>query len=177
MNKLQNLILSGVTLLLSGIVMLASDSIGVDTAKILIPILFIASGVFAILFANANPQAKRPAQYHILQGVLLILFGLILGFGAKSLGDFLSYATYFIMFIGLFDIILSFTLVNSDFNLTWGKLLFKVFGGFFGLIGSVAILATSITDQYSGLTITGIVTILMGIGTIIFASKLKTVST
>ena len=177
MNKLQNLILSGVTFLLSGIVMLASDNIGIDIAKVLIPILFIASGIFAILFAKANPQTKGIFQYHIFQGVILILFGLILGLGAKNLGDFLSYATYFILFIGFFDIILGFALANSDSNLTWGKLLFKMLGGFFGLIGGVAILATSVTDQYSGLMIMGIVTILMGIGTIALATKIKTVST
>ena len=177
MNKLQNLILSGATLSLSGLIMITAESIGVGTAKILIPILFITSGVFAILFANANLQSPITPKYHLFQGAILILFGLILALGATSLGDFLNYATYFILFIGLFDIILGFVLVNSDYNWTWGKLLFKTAGGFFGSIGGVAILVTSITDQYSGLLITGIITILMGIGTIVFASKIKTVST
>ena len=79
MNKLRNLISSGIVLSLSGIVMLASESIGFGTTRILIPSLIIASGVLAILFANANtnPQAKRPIQYLLYQGVAYIIFGLV----------------------------------------------------------------------------------------------------
>ncbi len=174
MNKVQNLILSGLTLVMSGIVMLISDSIGIGLAKFLVPFLFITSGVFAILFAKANLETKIPFQYNVFQGTVLILFGLIIGIATKSLDIFLSCSTYFIMFIGLFDIFYGFALLNSGFNWTWKKLLFKTIAGFLGLLGSVAILATSITDQYSGLMITGIVTILMGIETIVFATKIKT---
>ena len=177
MKKLQHLILSGVALSLSGIIMLASESISISSTRILVPSLIIASGIFAILFANANTnsESKRPIQYLIFQGGIFVLFGLLCAFGAKNLTQFLSYATYFVLFTSLLDIILGFAIVNSDFKWTWGILTFKFIGGLMGLIGGVAILATSVTNQYSGLYITGIVIILMGIGTIIFATKINKV--
>lgn len=177
MRKVTNLMISGVSLATSGIIILVSDKIGIDLSKILVPTLIVVSGVFAIQFASINREVKVAYQYHIIQGIVFIIFGLIIGFGAKNLNVFLKYATYFIIFLGLFDIIYGFALVNSNYNWTWEKLLFKSFGGFLGLIGGVAILATSITNQHSGLMITGIMTTIMGIGTIDFATKLKTIST
>lgn len=176
MKKTQNLYLSSVTLLIAGIVMIISNKIGVEISKILVPILFISTGIFNILFGKANLEQKTAAQYFILQGIALIIFGLSIGFGANNLESFLSYVTYFIMFIGLSDIIFSFVLVNSQLNWTWGRLLFKTAVGFIGLTGGVAILATSAYyGTYSGLMTTGAVTILLGIGTVIFASKAKQV--
>jgi len=178
MKKIQNLILSGVALALSGIIILVSESIGIGTARVLVPICVIASGVLAILFANANkdPQSKRPIRYLTYQGIIFIVFGLLCALGTKSLSDFLSYATYFVLFASLFDISFGFTVLNSGAKWTWGILIFKFIGGLMGLIGGVTILATSVTDEYSGLYITGGVLVLMGIGTTIFATKINKVS-
>ena len=101
---------------------------------------------------------------------------MICTFGVKSLGDFLSYTTYFILLTSLFDISFGFAVVNADFKWSWGILIFKFLGALMGLLGGVAILVTSVTDQYSSLYITGIVIILMGVGTVIYSTKINKVS-
>lgn len=176
MNKTQNLTFSGIALLLAGVAMLAFESIGVSTTKILIPILFITSGVFSIMFSNANPQTKGPSQYHMIHGIGLVLFGIIFGVVPKSLGDFLTYATYFILFFGFLEIIISFALLNSGSKLEWRTVIERFFGGFLGTIGAVLILVTSATDEISGLVITGVATVLIGIGIIVFSKKINNIS-
>jgi uncharacterized membrane protein HdeD (DUF308 family) len=174
MKKTKNLVIAGIALSISGLAMIATEIIGVETAKVLLPLLFIMSGAFSIMFATANTEVKKPTQYHLFQGGIFVLFGLVIGILANSLGDFLKYTTYFILFFGIFDIIHGFFLLTSKFNLTWKVLVFKFFGGMFGTVGGVAILVTSLnTDYYAGLMITGIVTIVTGIGVIFFAARIK----
>ncbi len=176
MNKVQYLALGGVSLFLAGVAIIASENIGINIVKILTPILFIISGVFSIGFANANSTATLPYRYQMMHGVGLILFGSIFGLVPDNLGDFLNQATYFILFFGLLEIIMGYALVNSNFKFKWRDIIVRFFAGFFGLIGAVLILATSATDQTLGLLITGIVTVLIGIGLIVFSSKVKDIS-
>ena len=173
MKKLQNLSFSGIALMLAGITIVLAENIGVDIAKVVVPLLFIVSGVFAIIFSNSNPQAKKPAQYHMIQGSALIFFGVLFGLASKNLENFLSYATYFILFFGFFEIIMGFLLVNSAFKFKWSNLLFRFLGGLLGVMGAILILATSTTDEMSGLMMTGIITALIGIGVVIFSIKIR----
>lgn len=174
MKKTKNLIISGIALSISGLVLLAIEIIGIEAAKVLFPLLFIISGAFSIIFGTANTGMKKPAQYHLFQGGAFVLLALVVGGFTNSLGGFLKYATYFILFFGIFDIIHGFFLLTSKFNLTWKVLVFKFFGGLFGTAGGVAILATSLsTNYYAGLMITGMVIILIGIGMIVFATRIK----
>lgn len=173
MNKVQNLTATGMLLLSAGVVMLVSENIGVDRVKLLIPLLFIIGGVFSILFSRANAQIKGIGQYQLIHGIGLVVFGIIFGLIPKTLAEFLKYATYFILAFGLLEIIIGFTIVNSDFNFKWGDVIARFFAGLFGSIGGVLILATSATDQFSGLMITGGITILIGLGIVLFSMKLK----
>ncbi len=173
MKRVQHLTIGGVSLLLAGIAMIASGNIGIGIVKVLIPILFINSGIFSILFANANPEATVPYRYQMMHGVGLMLFGIVFGLIPESLGDFLYYATYFILLFGLLEITMGFALVSSTYNFKWRDIVVRFFAGLFGLIGAVLILATSATDQTLGLIITGVVTVLIGIGLIVFSTKVK----
>lgn len=176
MNKVQNLTFQGISLLIAGIAMIASENIGISIAKVLVPILFIISGVFSILFANANSQITIPYRYQIVHGVGLILFGVIVGLVPKSLGEFLNYATYFILFFGLWEIMFGFAVVNSPFKFEWRDIIVRFFCGLIGMVGGVLILATSLIDQSLGLIITGVVTVLIGIGIVLFSKKVKSIS-
>ncbi|MEN0003002.1 MAG: hypothetical protein AAF798_02620 [Bacteroidota bacterium] len=173
MAKVNYLTFTGIALLLAGIVMLISEKIGVGISKILIPLLFITGGIFSVLFSQVKTQIKAVKQYQLIHGVGLILFGIIFGLVPNTLSDFLSYATYFILFFGFIEITICFALVNSDFKFKWGDLISRFISGFFGLIGGVLILATTATDQFSALAITGIITALMGIGIVFFSVKLE----
>ncbi|MEM8565419.1 MAG: hypothetical protein AAGF85_03100 [Bacteroidota bacterium] len=171
MNKANSLTLGGIALLIAGIVMFTAERIGIGTAKFLIPLLFIASGIFSLIFSNTNPQTKKISQYHIIHGIGLILSGVLLGLLPKSLADFLRYATYFILAFGLLEIIIGFALANSGSRIDWKHLILRFSGGFLGIIGAVLILATAASDKGSALMITGFATALIGINSIIFSTK------
>ena len=175
MDRVNYLTFTGVTLLVAGLVMLISEKIGVGISKILIPLLFITSGIFSVLFLKAKTQIKAVGQYQLIHGVGLILFGVIFGLVPKNLGEFLNCATYFVLVFGFLEIIIGFTIVNSEINFKWGDLIARIFSGFFGLIGGVLILVSAAIDQFSGLIITGGITILIGLGVVLVSVKIKKV--
>ena len=176
MNKISYLTYSGLLIALAGICMYNSESVGVHIAKVLVPILFLSGGILTYLFSTANKQHKLANQYHGIQGVGVILFALLIGFGANDLGDFLKYVTYFMLFFGFIEILFGFMALNSSQKLNIGILIYRFISGFFTLIGGVLILVTSITNEISGLSIAGVLVALSGLAIIIFSYKVKNIS-
>ncbi len=158
---------------LAGVFMLATESVGVGTAKIFVPLLFAIGGVLSFMFSNANKQHKLANQYHMIHGISMIIFAIIIGLGAKNLGDFLNYITYFMLFFGLIEILFAFMALNSSQKLNMSILFSRFASGFFNLIGAVLILATSVTDEVSGLMIAGILTLVAGLAFVIFSFRIR----
>ncbi|MEM6397806.1 MAG: hypothetical protein AAF741_15765 [Bacteroidota bacterium] len=170
----RSLTFTGIALLLAGLVILGAETIGIRTAKFLVPTLFILGGASSIQSSMPFSEANTFEKYHLFQGVGFIVFGLIFALYARSLDDFLSHSTYFILIFGMIEIILSFAIVNLGINFKWGNLIPRFISGFLGLIGGVLILATSATDQMSGLTIVGVFTSTIGLGITFFSLKTNT---
>ena len=171
--KISNLIFSGVAMALAGVVMLLSEKIGVGTAKLLVPSLFFIGGVFAILFAMANKDFKIANQFHLLQGIGMIAFAVIIGTSANNLGEFLKYVTFFVGLFGFLEIIFGFIILNMGGEIKWNILISRMLGGFAGLIGAVFLLVTTMTDELTGLNIAGVLTIIGGLSFVVFANKIK----
>lgn len=173
MNKINYLTLSGVSMALAGVLMLASESIGVDIAKVLVPLMFAIAGVLAYMFSDANPQHKLAKQYHMAQGIGMVTFAVVIGLGSENLGDFLKYVTYFVLFFGLIELLFAFMALNSSQKLNIGILISRFVAGFFNLIGAVLILLTSITDEVSGLMIAGVLVVLGGLAFVMFSFRIR----
>lgn len=178
MNKINYLTFSGVAMALAGIFLLLSESIGVGTVKFLVPLLFAVGGILAYLFSEANKHHKIARQYHLLQGIGMVVFALLIGIIPNSLGEFLKYVTYLMLLFGLIEILFGFMALNTGNKFNMKILISRFVAGFFNLIGAVLILATSVTDEISGLFIAGILIILGGIAFIIFSFRIrKTITT
>lgn len=173
MKKTANLNLAGSSLILSGIIMLLFEKIGVANAKLIIPLLFAIAGVFSMVFSGANKHIRIASQFHMIQGIGLLVFAIVIAFLPNSLESFLMYFTYFVLVFGLFEIMFAFFVMNSKETIPKNILIVRMLGGFVTSIGAVILLLTTITDKYDGLTAAGVLTILIGIANIIFASKVK----
>ena len=173
MNKINYLTFSGVAMALGGIFMLAAEIIGIGIAKFLVPLMFAIGGVLAYMFSSANKQHRLANQYHMAQGIGMIVFAVIMGFGAENLGDFLKYVTYFMLFFGLVEILFAFMALNSSQKLNTSILISRFVAGFFNIIGAVLILATSVTDEIDGILVAGILVALGGIAFIVFSFRIR----
>ncbi|MEM6318135.1 MAG: hypothetical protein AAF960_10725 [Bacteroidota bacterium] len=173
MNKTNYLTFSGVSMALAGMVMLTSESIGVAYAKILVPALFFTGGVSAYLFSAANPQHAIAKQYHLLQGAGMAIFAIIIAAGPENLGEFLMYVSYFMGVFGLIELLFAFMVLNRGDKLNKGILMSRFIAGASNLVGSVLILATSLTDELSGLIIAGILILLGGVAFILFSFRIR----
>lgn len=173
MNKITNITLLGICLILAGIIMSTAETVGVKNAKIIVPLLFAIAGIFSLIYSKANKQLKAAAQFQMLQGIGLIIFAGIIAFIPDSLSRFLIYVAYFMLLFGLLEIIFSFAVMNSKTPIIKEILIFRMLGGFIIAIGGFVLLLTTFSDEFKGITVAGVLTILIGISNVVFASKVK----
>ncbi|PIA77635.1 hypothetical protein BFR04_09350 [Gaetbulibacter sp. 4G1] len=172
MKKLGDLILVGTCLILAGITIIIAESVGVNKAKIFVPILFFLSGIYTLKHSRSNKDLEITSKFEFLKGVGLIIFATVIFF-SDSLINFLMYVAYFILMYGLLEIIFPFTVLNSKNKITRKVLIFRIVAGFAVSIGAIILLVTTYSSEYKGLMIAGFLTILIGISNIIYATRLK----
>ena len=175
MNKINYLTFSGVAMCLAGIFVLLSENIGVETAKLLVPSMFALGGVLAYLFSEANKHHKLARQYHLLLGIGMILFAIIISTNSTGLEAFQQNIIYFMAMFGFIEIMFGFMALNSGDKLNMGALGFRFFTGFCNLIGAVLILATSVANQINGLFLSGGLVVLGGIAFILFSYRIRNI--
>ncbi len=173
--KNQNLVISGACILLAGLVVLFSQSIGVSTAKFLVPALFIIGGIFAYIFSVENKQIKIASQFHLIQAFMMVIFGIVVAIKADSLESFLTYVTYFVLCIGFLDIGYGLMALSSNSKAKTAIVTYRMVAGFVALIGALAILISNLMDPMQGLMVAGLIMIFGGISIIIFARKIASV--
>ena len=175
MNKSNLLVLSGLSMAAAGAVMIFSENIGIETSKILIPVLFLAAGITTFLFAGANGQNSKASAFHKIQGVLFIIFAGVVAFVPDSLTSFLLYVVYFSLIYGLIEIVFSFSILSSKGEIKMSMLIYRFISGFINSIGAMILLLTTLSDEFKGLQIAGALSIAGGILTILFANKVKNI--
>ncbi|GAA3508528.1 hypothetical protein GCM10022393_19900 [Aquimarina addita] len=172
MNKIFYLALSGLMLLATGVFLFFSERIGVETNKIMVPLLLLVSGISAIIFSKNDQLPKIANQYHLFQGLGLIAYGVILFFLAESLNSFLLISTYFVLMYGLFEIVLIFGVMSSKHKINKGILMSRIVAGALNLLGGFILLLVTLSNKMNGLIIASILIVIAGIGIVIFARKL-----
>lgn len=173
MNKINYLTFSGVSMCLAGIFVLLSENIGIDIAKFLVPTMFALGGILAYLFSEANKHYKLARQYHLLLGISMIAFAILISINSNGLEAFQQNITYFMAMFGLIEIMFGFMALNSKEKLNMGALGFRFFTGFCNLVGAVLILATSVIDEMNGILLSGSLVFVGGIAFIFFSFRIK----
>lgn len=176
MNKTNLFMLSGIAMILAGVVMLFSKNIGITTSKIVLPLLLLLSGFTTFKFAIANEQNKTANTFHKIQGGLFIVFSALVIFVPDSLKSFLLYFTYFCLCYGLIEIMFSFAMLNSKVTIKKNMLMYRLISGFVNAIGAIVLLLTVLSNEFLGLQTAGFLTIIGGISSVLFARKVNTLS-
>lgn len=175
MNKTIYLTLSGLFMLATGLTLLLSTSIGVATSKILVPLFLFVSGVMAFLFSQVNGQHKIAKTFHLLQGLGLMSFAIIIAILPDTLDMFLKITSYFIMVYGLFELMFAFSVLRSSFILDKSILMTRLMVGLINFIGSFVLFMSLLKSTSSGLSVAGFLIVLGSIGFIIFANRINKV--
>lgn len=159
---------------LGGLTILFSHKIGIDTSKILTPLLFAVSGVCAIMFANANKEYNIPKNFHLLQGIGMITFAIALVVIPNSLKSFLMVVTFFTMVYGLIELVFTFSVLNSNYKINSSVLMARIITGILNLIGGFTLFMSALgKTPETGVLIAGILIALGGLAFVMFAKKIK----
>lgn len=173
MKKLVNITLTGICLFLAGISITLTENIGVNNAKIITLTLLTLGGVFSILFSKANKEREVASKFQMIQGIALIVSAVVIAFIPDSLLSFLMCMAYFILLFGLFEILFSFSVLNSKNRTHKSILMYRVAAGFITSIGAMALLLTTFSNEHTGLLFAGFLTLLIGLSNMIFAVRIK----
>ena len=172
MKGLRNLQTMGLCVIFSGAVMIFAEEIGIEFSKILIPVLFAIAGIMAILFARSNRDHSKAKQYHMIQGVEIIIFSILIAFFADSLETFLNYISFFVLSFGILEFIIAFSVLNSS-EINWKILVFRFTGGVLGFFGGFVLIMTTFSYPLKAVLLAGIFTIAWGASLIMFSVKAK----
>ncbi|MEO9967770.1 MAG: hypothetical protein ABJF11_18395 [Reichenbachiella sp.] len=174
MKNLNYLRISGIALALAGLSMILIENISVETAKVLVPVLIIASGFFSYLFSSKNSHFRLAKQYHLIQAIGLTTCGLLVAMLPQSLEDFLTYIAYFVLLSGFLEFSFAFMVLNMKIKvINWGMLISRFVAAMASFISAIVLLLNTISNPLTGLLIAGIVTIIGGLSIVVFASKIK----
>ena len=173
MNRLSYLSLSGVLMIVAGAIIIFSETIGVGTSKVLVPLSLVLSGIYALLFSKANAQHKIAKQFHFLQGVGMITFAAIITFLAKDLQGLLQIISFFLLVYGLFELIFAFSVLSSNFKINMSILMTRLVTGGVTLVGAFILFMSMLDDLNQGLMIAGILIAIGGLGFLIFSRKIS----
>ena len=173
MNKTIYLTLSGLFMFSAGLILLFSTTIGVGISKIMVPLFFFVSGILAFMFSRANGQHKIAKTFHLLQGVGLMTFAVIIAIWPDTLTMFLKITTYFVMVYGLFELMFAFSVLRSSYKLDVSILITRLLVGLVNLVGSFILFMALWKSTGLGLQVAGFLIVLGGIGFMRFASRVK----
>ncbi|MEO1009681.1 MAG: hypothetical protein AAFX53_00150 [Bacteroidota bacterium] len=176
MNKTNYLSLSGLSMFLAGVIMLLSETIGGHIAKIAVPLSFFVGGIFALLFSQANKHHNIAKNFHLLQGLGMIAFAVVIGTMAHSLEGFLKFVTFFLMVYGLFELMFSFSVLRTKYKIDKSILATRLVVGLINFIGAFVVFMTLLKNPYKGLLVAGILVVLGGLGFLFFANRIKNLS-
>lgn len=173
MKKTLYLLLSGLLMITSGTVLIFSKQIGVPNSKILVPIFLLGSGILGFLFSKYDKLPKVAKQYHMAQGVGLIIYGAIMLSIVNSLSSFLMLTTYFVIMYGLFEVVFSFMVLSSNHKINKKILITRLAAGAVNLVGGFILLVSALEDQARAVSIAGALIIIGGISLVIFSKKVE----
>ncbi|WP_299365798.1 hypothetical protein [Winogradskyella sp.] len=172
MKQTMYLAFSGLMMICAGLTLFFSDQLGVQTSKIVMPICMVLAGIGSFLFSKHKELPKVANQYHMAQGVGLIIYGVIVGSSVNSLESFLLTTTYFIVAYGLFELLFAFTVLSSKHKINKRILMSRLIAGAVNLIGGFILLMATMDNVMDGLLTASILVILGGISLLVFSRRI-----
>ena len=151
-----NLAFSGLMMICAGLTLFFSDKLGIQTSKVIMPICMALAGIGSFLFSKNKELPKVANQYHMTQGIGLIVYGILVGFSVDSLESFLLTTTYFIMAYGLFEIFFAFVVLSSKHSIDKGILLSRLIAGAINLVGGFVLLMATMDNVMDGILIASV---------------------
>ena len=173
MDKTFYLAFSGLMMIAAGITLFFSEKLGIESSKILMPAFMLIAGISSFIFSNYDKLPKIANQYHKIQGIGLIVYAIIIISSITTLKSFLITSTYFILMYGLFELIFSFAVLNSNHEINKGILMSRLVAGGLNLLGGFILLLTSLSSERNGLIITSVLIIIGGLSQVIFIKTLR----
>lgn len=173
MNKIFYLVLSGQLLVVTGLILFFSDKIDLEISKKLVPAFMFLAGLCALLFSKYDKLPKIAKQYHFVQGLGFIVYGVSVLALVTSLHNFLLTTIYFVIMFGLFELIFAFGVLNSKHTINKEILISRILAGIVNLIGGFILLMMTFEEVQKGLLFTSILMAIGGISILIFASKVR----
>jgi hypothetical protein len=174
MDKTFYLAFSGLMMVSAGITLFFSEKLGIESSKILMPGFMLIAGISSFIFSKYDKLPKIANQYHMAQGIGLIIYSVIILSSVISLKAFLMISIYFILMYGLFELIFVFGVLSSKHKINKEVLMSRIVAGGLNLIGGFIVLITSLNNERSGLLITSALIIIGGLSLVLFTRKLKT---
>lgn len=173
MNKTFYLAFSGLMMISTGVTLFFSSQIGIENAKILVPLFMVLSGIGVLLFSNYDKIPKVGKQYHLAQGLGLIGYAAAIVFIQDTLPKFLLITTYFVIAYGLFELTFTLAVLNSNHKINKTILLSRLIAGGVNLIGGFVLLLSSLSNPLTGLSIASILILIGGLSILVFIRDLK----
>lgn len=172
MKKTHYLKYEGLSLVVAGVCIISSTYLGLTISRSLTALLFIVGGLFSYLFSQANTENKVPSNNQLVQGITLSLVGVLLFF-TGSIDEYLRYITFFMLFIAIFEVTFGLSMLDTDVNIHRRAYIERMIAGAVGIIAASVVLIFSVSNADSRFVITGIVTILFGLGITRFSRRIK----
>ena len=172
MNKIYFLAFSGLMMILAGLILLFFEKLGVQISKILMPLCMVVAGISIFLFSKYRELPRIATQYHMAQGLGLVVYGILVLSSANSIDNFLLITTYFIIAYGLFELVFAFGVLGSDHTIKKDILMSRLLAGGLNLIGGFVLLMATLNSVSNGLMIASILIVIGGISLIIFSRKI-----
>lgn len=169
----KNLVFSGANMALAGLCILLSEYLGTTITKVSVVLLFISGGYFALRFSQSIKDHYVGKQFHFLQALGMMTFGILVFFASDSLEEITTFASYIVMIFGFLEIGFGFMFFNSGLKLKWDIVIYRFVSGFLSIVGAMVILFSSMEDKNTGLIIVGCLLIMRGITFTFLAQKLK----
>ncbi|MEM6720195.1 MAG: hypothetical protein AAF611_12795 [Bacteroidota bacterium] len=173
MNKIFYYALAGQFLIVSALLLFLSDKIDVEFVKKGMPIFVILTGLCTLLFSQYKKLPKVANQFHLIQGIGFMAYGILLLFLITSLKGFLMTTIYFVILFGLFELFFAFSVLNSNHTINKHILMSRILGGIANLVGGFILVMLTFETPQKGLLYTSFLMAIAGVSMLIFSSKLR----
>ncbi len=177
MNRHQTLTVYGIAMVLTGIIISLLSSNPSRVIQYVVTAGLFLSSIFAFITSYKSRGDDVPLKYHAIQGLGLLAFAIAILVYATTLEKFLNATSYFLLFFGISEIVLSFQLSMIAQKINPQIILFRIIVGFMTAIGSVLILSTALINPDNALLGSGVAFIFGGVSFILFARLLKKLDT
>lgn len=132
----------------------------------------IIAGIFGFMIGRNKSIEKTPGQYYLIMGTGLFLYGLAIGIFASELHSFLNVTGFFLILLGVTELIFAIQTLNLKEKPRLGIMGVKIAAGIIAILGAFVILTMFQENAESALLFAGIITVLLGLNLAMTSKRL-----